>query len=165
MDAIKSEFPTIKHVGVWLTLQGYWNGIHPQSWLGKRYELRKFGVRPYHTQYPYPPAVKDIFLPAISELERFWDDYFSALSCAGVEFVKIDNQASIDYLVGDGAAEMRLNIGKYARAAAIKQFGNGNLINCMAHSSRNSSDFLIERPAEHSSYRCVFPTLHEGPDL
>ena len=136
-----------------MTLQGYWNGLHPDSDISKAYELTRYGVRDNQAQYPYPPPFEHIYLPATHEIERYWSDYLRTLNAAGVDFVKIDNQAALDYLVGDGAATMRQNTSRTARAIASEVFGSGNLINCMAGSPRYYNAFLSAESDANASLR------------
>jgi len=51
VDAIKARYSEIKHVGTWVTLEGYWNGLHPDSEISREYELVRFGKRQEH-QFP-----------------------------------------------------------------------------------------------------------------
>lgn len=153
MRTLKHRFPEIKTVGVWMTLEGYWNGIHPDSQISRTYKLTRYGVRDNHSQYPYPPPFEHIYLPAPEDTERYWIDYFTSLKQAGVDFVKIDNQAGLDYLVGEGASTMRYHMSRTARKAARDIFGPGNLINCMAGSPRYYNDFLSKRSPAAASLR------------
>jgi hypothetical protein len=89
VDAIKARYSEVKHVGTWVTLEGYWNGLHPDSEISREYELVRFGKRQPLSQYPYPPEKEAIYLPALGELDRFWTDYFTTLHDAGVDFVKV----------------------------------------------------------------------------
>jgi hypothetical protein len=150
---IKTDYPDIKRIGVWMTLQGYWQGLHPDSEISQMYSLTKYGVRNSDCQDPHAPPAKYIHLPAAEETERYFTDYFSSLKQAGVDFVKIDNQAAADYLVGPGAAECRKRLGRTARAVAYKIFGPGNLINCMAGSPRYYNEFLSSRSSISTSLR------------
>ena len=150
---IKERYPEIKTIGVWMTLQGYWNGLHPDSEISKNYNLTRYGCIKHFSQYPLPPPFEHIYLPAPEDTESYWVDYFTTLKSAGVDFVKIDNQANIDYLVGTGAAAMRYQMSRTARQAAYDIFGPGNLINCMAGSSRNYNEFLSKRSSPAASLR------------
>jgi hypothetical protein len=136
-----------------MTLQGYWNGLHPDSDISRTYKLTRYGVRDNYAQYPYPPPFEHIYLPSPEDTKRYWIDYFSTLKQAGVDFVKIDNQASVDFLVGDGASAMRSEISRTARSVAREVFGPGNLINCMAGSPRCYNQFLSEHSDPTASLR------------
>lgn len=144
---IKSRFPRIKHVGVWLTLEGYWSGLHPKSPISEHYELFLAGHR-------YDKKQGLLYLPALGSIQTFWRDYFTSLHNAGVSYVKVDNQAELDYVVGDGAAEIRRKMGQEMRKAADAIFGPGNLINCMAGSPGiYSGEMLSHRVSPANSLR------------
>lgn len=127
--------------------------MHPDSEISRTYKLVKYGVIKPFSQYPYPPPFEHIYLPAPEDTERYWMNYFTTLKKAGIDFVKIDNQASLDYLVGTGAADMRIQISRTARQAAYDVFGPGNLINCMAGSPRFYNEFLSKRSSSDASLR------------
>ncbi|KAK5454684.1 hypothetical protein LTR55_012130, partial [Exophiala xenobiotica] len=149
--SLKHRFPEIRTIGVWMTLQGYWRGLHPDSDISKTYKLKRYGLRDNQSQYPYPPPFRHIFLPAPEDVTRYWTDYLKALKAAGIGFVKVDNQAALDYLVGEGAAALRGKMSRTARAVALEVFGPGNLINCMAGSPRNYNAFLSAKSEPHAS--------------
>lgn len=150
---IKQVFPEIKTVGVWMTIEGYWNGLHPDSRISRTYKLTRYGVRDNHAQYPYPLPFEYFYLPSPEDTKRYWTDYLTTLKQAGIDFVKIDNQASLDYLVGEGAAAMRSMMSRTARTVAREIFGPGNLINCMAGSPRYYNEFLSEHSEPAVSLR------------
>lgn len=83
----------VGEVGVWMTLQGYWNGIDPDSDLKDRYECQ-----------PYPIARRNqlrggvgevlagdavAWLPSPNKAEAFWKDWLAELKEAGIGFVKV----------------------------------------------------------------------------
>lgn len=136
-----------------MTLEGYWNGLHPDSSISRNYTLKRYGCRDKESQYPYPPPFEHIYLPSLEDTTRYWVDYLTTLKQAGVDFVKIDNQAGLDYLVGDGAAAMRGEMSRTARKVAEDVFGSGNLINCMAGSPRYYNEFLSKRSPRAASLR------------
>lgn len=136
-----------------MTLQGYWNGLHPDSEISRNYKLTRYGVRDNQAQHPYPPPFEHIYLPSPEDTKAYWTDYLVTLKQAGVDFVKIDNQAALDYLVGEGAAAMRGDTSRTARAVAAQVFGPGNLINCMAGSPRYYNAFLSKASEPAASLR------------
>lgn len=138
-----------------MTLQGYWNGLHPDSEISKTYKLSRYGVRDSQAQYPYPEPFEYIYLPSPEDTNRYWTDYLTTLKKAGIDYVKIDNEAALDYLTGTGVAEMRAHVSKTARAVALQVFGSGNLINCMAGSPRCYNAFLAECSDPSASLRSV----------
>ncbi|KAA1119283.1 hypothetical protein PGT21_020494 [Puccinia graminis f. sp. tritici] len=91
----------IQLVGVWITITGYWGGIDPHSELMHSYDLQKWAIRPSSSHSPSPPGDDDLcwLLPSRARLRSFWDSYFGFLRAAGVDFVKMDNQAGLDRLL------------------------------------------------------------------
>ncbi|BGP05709.1 hypothetical protein JCM10049v2_001522 [Rhodotorula toruloides] len=135
----------VERVGVWMTLCGYWHGLHPDRSLADAYTLRRFTVH----SAAHPSYNGHIYLPAQSDLRTFYDDYFSSLRAAGVDFVKVDDQATVDCLVAqevgedeeegatpDEVGEYRVAMLEAMRAAAIDAFGADGIIHCMAGSPR-----------------------------
>uniref|UniRef100_A0A0K3CVX5 BY PROTMAP: gi/342318945/gb/EGU10900.1/ Proteophosphoglycan ppg4 [Rhodotorula glutinis ATCC 204091] n=1 Tax=Rhodotorula toruloides TaxID=5286 RepID=A0A0K3CVX5_RHOTO len=135
----------VERVGVWMTLCGYWHGLHPDRSLADAYTLRRFTVH----SAAHPSYNGHIYLPAQSDLRTFYDDYFSSLRAAGVDFVKVDDQATVDCLVAqevgedeeegatpDAVSEYRFAMLEAMCAAAIDAFGADGIIHCMAGSPR-----------------------------
>ncbi|GAA96808.1 glycoside hydrolase family 36 protein [Mixia osmundae IAM 14324] len=135
---IKAQFPSIRRVGVWLTMQGYWGGVSPDSALSKRYQMRDFLLR---DPTGGPPNGDVWHLPSESDAYAFWSDFFHALKSAGVDFVKVDNQAHLDYVLRDAAGraagKWRQTMSKAMREAA-KSAGLDQT-DCMAGSPRTWS--------------------------
>ena len=144
----------LRHFGVWHTLQGYWSGLHPQGELAKRYETY---VNLWGHCFARP-----------QESYRLFHDYHAHLRDCGVDFVKVDNQSTLE-----GAIEGFYPIGEAARIVHQALDGSagvhflGQVINCMAMSSdillqlpltnvaRNSDDYFPFRPnnpGEHVAY-------------
>ncbi|KAJ3342189.1 hypothetical protein HDU93_002979 [Gonapodya sp. JEL0774] len=69
----------VKNFGVWHALQGYWNG----------YPLRNVKSRP------------NVWLVEGSDVERFYNDLYADLKSQGIDFFKIDNQASFDLYLNE----------------------------------------------------------------
>lgn len=123
----------------------YWDGLHPDRSLADAYALRRFTVR----SAAHPSYSGHIYLPVQSDLRTFYDDYFSSLGAAGIDFVKVDDQATVDCLVAqdvgedeeagatpDDIGEYRVAMLEAMRAAAIDAFGADGIIHCMAGSPR-----------------------------
>ena len=83
-------------IGVWLTLQGYWNSIDPDSPLAKKYDCQPHraakldGIRggviiPLEPQEP----IVEQWLPSPEKAGQFWEDWFSELKSWGIGFVKV----------------------------------------------------------------------------
>lgn len=74
----------LRHLGVWLTLQGAWGGVAPESPLGTR-QVGRLVTAADGSRIPGPRPGD----------QPFWDDWFSHLSTSGLDFVKVDGQGSL----------------------------------------------------------------------
>ena len=124
----------IADVGVWSTLNGYWQGINPSSELGKEYKNDLFSwkekVRP---DLPKSKMRTCYFIsPESKSLNEFYDNFYGYLKGQGFSFVKIDNQlvtermAVNNFPIFEGAEKYH----KALNAAVAKNFNN-TIINCM----------------------------------
>ncbi|GAA6033300.1 hypothetical protein JCM8097_006679 [Rhodosporidiobolus ruineniae] len=84
----------IERVGVWMTLLGYWKGISPDGALADVYNLRLTTFQCKSHDYSYR-----FYFPSPADIPTFYRDYFTSLRAAGVDFVKVDDQATIDSIV------------------------------------------------------------------
>ncbi len=144
---LKSRFPHVQHVGVWLTLAGYWDGLQPgpetrwEQAYGPLLELRNCSDE-LHGDARTRPSV---LVPRPDALQAFWDDCFAHLRGAGISFVKVDNQAEFDFYrfpsSGSGALGSAAQLGRqswYAMmGAAGRTFEHGAeaVLHCMSISS------------------------------
>ncbi|GAA5935722.1 hypothetical protein JCM1841_003649 [Sporobolomyces salmonicolor] len=123
----------VERVGVWMTLAGYWNGLHPSGALVKTYDARLVTLRsPAHSFF------LKCWLPSTESLPRFYTDYFTSLKEAGVSFVKVDDQALMDSIVAvegeqDAGGYKHAMLGSMRDAAAVVDF---DVVHCMAGSPR-----------------------------
>lgn len=77
----------IKRVGVWMTLEGYWDGLAPEGPIADRYRLKLWELKDeVHSQ-----VNTHWYLPAIEDLSDFYQTYFQSLKDAGVDFVKVSS--------------------------------------------------------------------------
>jgi len=132
ISTAKKEY-NVKYVGVWHTIQGYWGGVSPSSQLASLYKIISLNS-----------VDKDLVKG--SEIERFYDDYYSYLKSLGVDFVKIDNQASFDKIIyelpADGNNECWKSYQKAMWNSATTNF-NARTVHSMAHSPRIIFDLII----------------------
>ncbi|KAG4103154.1 glycoside hydrolase [Neocallimastix lanati (nom. inval.)] len=128
----KKEY-NVKYVGLWHTLQGYWKGINPSSQLASHYKLINVNSI-------------DMTLVRSSDVERFYNDYYTYLKSLGVDFVKIDNQATFDKIMEELPVDGNTHCLKaYQKAiwnTAASHF-NARTIHSMAHSPNIIFDFII----------------------
>lgn len=114
----------------------YWDGIDPDG------SLAKYNLTPYSVLSPLRSSGdSEWYLPSVDSLYAYYHDYFQTLKEAGVDFVKVDDQADVDHLEsgeqGD-AGSLRSSMLAEMTKAADECFGPGTTIHCMA-GSRTSS--------------------------
>lgn len=132
VKTVKSNYG-INYVGLWHALQGYWKGVNPKSTLASIYRLIHINS-------------ENMSLVQASDVERFYNDYYSYLESQGIDFVKIDNQATFDKIADELPNENNLQYWKIYqnaiwRAASIHF--NGRMIQSMAHSPNIIFDTLV----------------------
>ncbi len=151
----------VKHVGAWQALTGYWGGIKPDSPLGRRFTLHhnRGDIR------PWKPEAMDLYLLDPKEAFAFHNEWHEMLCKAGISFVKVDGQSSLEVF----------SEGLFPRVDTMKQYQHaiqassllhleGNLLHCMSNGNdvgfhmlatalyRNSDDFFPDRPASHATH-------------
>jgi len=121
---LKQDFG-IKYTGVWHAFNGYWDGIDPNSELGKLYKNDLF-------KYDSDNDPHYFIKPGSEALIKFYDSWYSYFKQQGFDFTKVDNQVS--------AADMAKNNYPvfsfservhHALYLASDKYFNGALINCM----------------------------------
>ncbi|CAG5076244.1 Alpha-galactosidase GH36 [Thermobacillus xylanilyticus] len=152
IEALKRQYG-IRWVGVWHTIAGYWDGIHPDSEMARELREYLFTTRRGNVM-PYPDAGRGF---------GFWHAWHGYLARQGVDFVKVDSQSAVHNFL-----RHHLPVGQAASAAhtaleasAALHFDR-TIINCMGMSaeniwhrpvsavSRNSDDFV---PQERHGFR------------
>ncbi|KAJ8096985.1 hypothetical protein POJ06DRAFT_283641 [Lipomyces tetrasporus] len=159
---IKEGLSTVENVGVWMTLQGYWNSIASQSPLIAKYKMRSFrlssdcvpgiacnGFDEMQTLVQPDERNHIWWLPPKELAYQFWRDYFTVCADAGITFAKVDNQSFSSFLAGVEGAEEAFMI--YHCMAHCERTFNGDIGMGMATHGRkvvfrNSDDFGLPRP-------------------
>ncbi|MCL5267330.1 MAG: hypothetical protein M1469_04405 [Bacteroidetes bacterium] len=149
----------IKYVGVWHTIDGYWNGIDTNSAIGRRFRNAMFSWT--ETNRMGKVSRFDFISPYSDSLSMFYDDWYQYLRAQGVDFVKVDNQLSVpdmargNFPVFDFAERIHSQLNR----AVDKYFGN-TMINCMDMGNdayynfgstavaRNEEDYFPYEPGE-----------------
>jgi raffinose synthase len=156
----------IRRFLVWHAIVGYWGGVDSKG-------LPGYGVLDAHRNYGpdllahlpnanHEPWGQRCGLVPPRHAERFFDDYHAALAAAGVDGVKIDNQAVLEALAtGQGGRVALTRAYRRAIEASARRHFEGRLINCMSNGNethvlaadstlmRTSTDFWPKRPESH----------------
>ena len=130
---LKQEYH-LKDVGVWHALNGYWQGINPESALGKEYRSDFIGYREAVHPDRDTTAWRDCtFISPLSDAPaRFYGEFHRHLSEEGFTFVKVDNQLVVERMAGgnfpiwDGARRYH-----EALNGSVARWFSNTLINCM----------------------------------
>ncbi|SJX60436.1 uncharacterized protein SRS1_11732 [Sporisorium reilianum f. sp. reilianum] len=168
---IRKRFPAVRSIGCWMTLAGYWDGIHPDGPIaaGLSASLRRVRV-----EDPFRQASRDWYVQATElDMHLFWDRAFHFLRESGADFVKVDAQAEWEWIQEDACPDARtLNaaaLGKAAfeamEGAATRYFGSGGgVIHSMAFTS-SLTNTLRTLSSQGMTIRCTddfFPNIPEA---
>lgn len=167
---IRQRFPSIKSVGFWMALAGYWDGIHPDGPIAKELSapLRQVHIKDTHRQ-----ASRDWYIQATElDMHLFWDRAFHSLRQSGIDFVKIDAQAEWEWIQEDATSDRMMprasKLGKAAfeamEGAATRYFGaGGGVIHSMGFTSAltNTSRTLH---SQGMAIRCTDDFFPQIPD-
>jgi len=141
---IKEEFG-VTYVGVWQAYNGYWQGIHPDGEVAQ--SMRDCLLH----------APNDLLLPApdAEKSYAFWHAWHAYLEECGIDFVKVDNQATYSYYIDEACRNVAGVRGAHeGLERSVFEHFDGRLINCMGMGiydlltrprsavNRNSNDFL-----------------------
>ncbi|TCP29458.1 raffinose synthase Sip1-like protein [Scopulibacillus darangshiensis] len=164
---LKSNFG-INWVGVWHTIAGYWDGVHPESSIAADCRQNLYQTN-QGALVPVPEAEKGF---------GFWHQWHKKLREDGIDFVKVDSQSAIanffehELSIGEAAAGAHT-----ALEASCSLHFNNTVINCMGMAaeniwhrpyssvSRNSDDFVPENKngfREHALQN-AYNSLYHGP--
>jgi len=128
-------------VGVWHSFMGYWLGIEPDS---EVYNQQKDNLRKTHSGLYFPDWESD-------KSYKFWSKWHSYLKSQGIDFLKIDNQASLGaYLGGNYSKSAATKNYHEALEKSVKENFDSNIINCMGLTQENALS-RAESPLTRSS--------------
>lgn len=150
IQKVKEEYG-VEYVGVWHAFEGYWRGISKD---GELYKNNKDLFFETPTGFIVPGETEE-------KAFKFWDMQHSYLKAQGVDFVKVDNQASASSKYDNilpGATAARL-LHKAIERSVFKHFG-GAIINCMGCKMEN----ILSRPMSAISRNSddYFPNRRHG---
>ncbi|KAF3483956.1 DIN10 [Arthroderma uncinatum] len=91
VSRIRQENPNIKHIAVWHALMGYWGGISPNGDIATKYKT-------IEVERTDRAADSKTVIIDPDDISRFYTDFYSFLSSAGIDSVKTDAQFFLDIL-------------------------------------------------------------------
>ncbi|THC99737.1 hypothetical protein EYZ11_000787 [Aspergillus tanneri] len=179
INTIRRSNPTIEHIGVWHALCGYWGGIAPDSELATKYKTKEVKIRYPAASGPIGHASERESLLVIDpdDIQRFYNDFYSFLTSAGVDSVKTDAQFFLDLLADPEDRRRFIPAYQDAWSIASLRYLSTRVTSCMSlfpqavfHSQlptnkpiiplRNSDDFFPEIPESHPWH--VFCNAHNA---
>lgn len=124
----------LRDVGIWHAFNGYWNGINPDSEVGRHYQKELFSwEQKQRPDLENAPVVKYYFIrPTSDSLRSFYSGWHQYIKSQGITMIKVDNQLVAErmsvnnYQVWDLAESMH----KALNQSVMDHFG-GAMINCM----------------------------------
>ena len=131
---LKKDFG-IKYTGIWHAFNGYWNGIDPESEIGKQYKKDLFSWVQGGGTWPDTASDKKTYYfikPETEALSKFYNTWYSYFKQQGFDFTKVDNQLVAERMALNNYPVFSLsaNIHQAIYKASDKYF-KGTLINCM----------------------------------
>lgn len=139
-DKAKKQY-NLNSVGVWHSFMGYWLGIEPGS---EVFEKQKENLRKTHSGLYFPDWEND-------KSYNFWNEWHSYLKAQNIDFLKIDNQASLGaYMDGNCSKSEATKNYHNALEKSVKENFNSNIINCMGLTQENALS-RAETPLTRSS--------------
>jgi raffinose synthase len=121
----------VEHLGVWHTMNAYWEGIKKDSEL---YNHFKDDMHTYNDRIIWlHDNFSDMYMPSPLKgaATEFFDQWYSYLKSEGISFVKVDNQDMVSRAANENLSlqESGALYEKALQDNAFKHF-NGNIINC-----------------------------------
>lgn len=124
----KNEYG-FKAIGAWHSFMGYWLGIEPDS---EVFKDQKDNLRKTHSGLYFPDWETD-------KSYNFWNKWHSYLKNQGIDFLKIDTQASLGaYMDGNYSKASATNNMHKNLEKSVKENFNSNIINCMGLTQENA---------------------------
>jgi hypothetical protein len=93
---IRSKHKNISYIAVWHALLGYWGGLSPSGPLTKRYKTIQ--VTSKDTEKAQRPINNTMTVVAPSNIQTFYNDFYTFLTSCNIDGVKTDAQYMLDTL-------------------------------------------------------------------
>lgn len=169
-ELIRQRHPNVEHIAVWHALMGYWGGISPSGEIAKKYRTKEVTLKD-------PVAGGNILAIDPDDIRRFYEDFYSFLTSAGIDAVKTDAQFYLDLLENPEDRRQFTTAYQDAWSIASLRYFSTRAISCMSmapqlifHSQmptnkpsillRNSDDYFPDVPDSHPWH--VFCNAHNA---
>ena len=133
VDKLKKQFG-VKYMGVWHTFNGLWNGIDPDSELGKHFAPAMFSWTQKESpdKEDAPLKTYQFIKPDSDSLNAFYNNWHRYLKQQGFDFVKVDNQLVVEKMAVNNYPVFTLSDSMHkALYRSVNKYFNGAIINCM----------------------------------
>ncbi len=124
----------LREIGLWHALNGYWNGINPDSEIGRRFknELFSWRQREFVQQSDSPVITYYFIRPESDSLQRFYSNWHQWMTEQGFSFVKVDNQLVVERMAVHNYPLFSLAEKMHqATNQSVFEHFDGAIINCM----------------------------------
>ncbi|KAK2882421.1 hypothetical protein FQN49_000373 [Arthroderma sp. PD_2] len=170
VSRVRQENPNIRHIAVWHALMGYWGGISPNGDIAAKYKTSEI-------ERTDKMADSKTVIIDPDDISRFYNDFYSFLSSAGVDSVKADAQYFLDILKDANTRRRCMTTYQDSWIISILRHFQARAISCMSqipqimfHSQllsnkprlllRNSDDFFPDVEASHTWH--IFCNAHNN---
>jgi hypothetical protein len=153
INKLKKDYG-IKYMGVWHTFNGLWNGIDPNSALGKQFAPALFSWQQKERPDKEDAPIKTYHFvkPDSDSLNVFYDNWHRYMKGEGFYFVKVDNQLVAEKMSVNNYPIFTLSDSMHrALYRSVNKYFNGAAINCMdmtADAYLNFGSSAIARTSE-----------------
>lgn len=142
IQEVKEKYFYLKHIGVWHTIWGYWNGIDPNSGSFESYQFERINQGERGDD-------ESFYIVTAKFVKSFYDDFYKYLSSQGVNLIKADYLASFDSIKCNEVEHLQWwrNYLEALRKGNKKYFKN-RIIYSMPHSSQIMQEILLKDDRE-----------------
>jgi raffinose synthase len=130
---LKSDYG-LREIGLWHALNGYWNGINPDSEIGRQFKNELFSWRQREfVQQSDSPIITYFFIrPESDSLQNFYSNWHQWMTEQGFSFVKVDNQLVVERMAVNNYPLFSLSEKMHqAMNQSVFDHFDGAIINCM----------------------------------
>jgi raffinose synthase len=133
IQKLKGQY-SVRYAGIWHAFDGYWNGIDPNSRLGKEYQDQLFSWDQKESvdNNSSPTATYYFIKPEGDNLFRFYDRWHQYFKAEGFDFVKVDNQLVAERMAVNNYPLFNLSVKMHnALYQSVNKNFKGAILNCM----------------------------------